>query len=208
MTEVQKFIEVASLTDEALLTHFYGAEATLMLESYGSLANVVREAQPQYSVANRQLHIAMELVKRVNLARTAARVKLTNIQSVADYLRAHVAGLEHEVFIVLWLDAQMQVIGAEEMFRGTLVQTSVYPREIVKRALQINACCVICAHNHPSGSPAPSPADKALTKRLTEALELVDVTMVDHIIIADAEHFSFVQHGLLKPLSRFSSSKR
>jgi DNA repair protein RadC len=200
MTETHRFVEVTNLTDEALLRHFYGEEANLMLESCGTLANVVCQAKPQYSVANTNMHVAMELVKRVNMARATERLKLTFPHTVAAYLRAHVEHLEHEVFIALWLDAQMGVLGAEEMFRGTLTQTSVYPREIVKRALQLNACSVIFAHNHPSGSAEPSNADKALTDHLAKALDLIDVRVLDHYVIGHNDHTSFMQKNLLKPV--------
>ncbi len=198
LPESRRTVEVTNMTDEALLGQIYGEEAHLMLESCGSLENVVRQAQPQYSMANTTLHVAMELVKRINLARAADRVKLTFPHTVAAYLRAHVEHLEHEVFIALWLDAQMGVLSAEEMFRGTLTQTSVYPREIVKRALQLNACSVIFAHNHPSGSAEPSNADKALTEHLAKALALIDVRVLDHYVIGHKDHTSFMQKNLLK----------
>jgi DNA repair protein RadC len=200
MTETRRYIEVSNLTDEALLRHFFGEEANLMLESCGTLANVVCQARPQYSAANTNMHVAMELAKRVNMARAADRLILSFPHTVAAYLRAHVEHLEHEVFIALWLDAQMGVLIAEEMFRGTLTQTSVYPREVVKRALQLNACNVIFAHNHPSGSAEPSNADKALTEHLAEALALIDVRVLDHYVIGCNDHTSFMQKNLLKPI--------
>ena len=97
--------------------------------------------------------------------------------------------------MVLFMDAQNRVIASEEMFRGTLTQTSVYPREVVKRALAHNAGAVILAHNHPSGVAEPSQADRALTRRLSEALSLIDVRIVDHVVIGDGEYTSFAERG-------------
>jgi len=101
------------------------------------------------------------------------------------------------VFVVVFLDAQHRVVANEEMFRGTLTQTSVYPREIVKKALQINAAAVILAHNHPSGVAEPSGADEALTRALREALALVDVRVLDHFVVGAGAAVSFAERGLL-----------
>lgn len=114
-----------------------------------------------------------------------------------DYLRIMLAQREHEVFMVLFLDAQNRVIAPEEMFRGTLTQTSVYPREVVKRALSLNAAAVILAHNHPSGVAEPSRADEFLTQSLRSALALVDIRVLDHIVIAGSNATSFAERGLL-----------
>ena len=118
-------------------------------------------------------------------------------QTVRDYLRLRLQDLEHEVFICVFLDAQHRVIAAEELFRGTLTQTSVYPREIVKAALRHNAAALIFAHNHPSGLAEPSRADEALTSALKQALVLVDVRVLDHFVIAGAGAVSFAERGLL-----------
>lgn len=118
-------------------------------------------------------------------------------QAVRDYLRLRLQDLEHEVFICVFLDAQHRVIAAEELFRGTLTQTSVYPREIVKAALRYNAAALIFAHNHPSGLAEPSRADEALTSALKQALTLVDVRVLDHFVIAGAGAVSFAERGLL-----------
>lgn len=117
--------------------------------------------------------------------------------AVRDYLRLSLAGKEHEVFIVILLDARNRVIRYEELFRGTLTQTSVYPREVVKLALAVNAGAAIFAHNHPSGVAEPSPADELLTRQLKSALALVDVRVLDHFIVAGAESISFAERGLL-----------
>ena len=107
------------------------------------------------------------------------------------------AGRDYEVFMVLFLDAQNRILEAEEMFRGTLTQTSVYPREVVKRSLVHNAAAVIFAHNHPSGVSEPSRADELLTQSLRQALALVDVKVLDHFVIAGSGVMSFAERGLL-----------
>ena len=118
--------------------------------------------------------------------------------AVRDYLRLHLAGLAHEVFLALWLDAQNCLIAAEELFHGTLTQTSVYPREVVKKALWHNAAAVVLAHNHPSGVAEPSNADQLLTRELKQALALVDVRVLDHFIVAGQNQpLSFAERGLL-----------
>jgi DNA repair protein RadC len=123
---------------------------------------------------------------------------LSSPSAVRDWLLIALAPLPHEVFVTLWLDAQNRLIESEEMFRGTLTQTTVYPREVVKRALAVNAASVIFAHNHPSGMPAPSDMDRALTNTLKQALALVDVRVIDHFIVGGAKPpFSFAEKGLL-----------
>jgi DNA repair protein RadC len=116
---------------------------------------------------------------------------------VRDYLKLQLAQREHEVFAVLFLDAQHRLIRFDEMFRGTLAQTSVYPREVVRRALDLNAAAVILAHNHPSGLAEPSRADEFLTQSLKSALQLVDVRVLDHLVVARAQVVSFAERGLL-----------
>src|ERR1700740_2427091 len=115
----------------------------------------------------------------------------------APFLQARLAGLGYEVFAVLFLDAQHRLIRWEELFRGTLTQTSVYPREVVRRALTCNCAAVILAHNHPSLCGQPSRADQILTRELQSALKLIDVQVLDHIILADGNTTSFAQLGLL-----------
>jgi DNA repair protein RadC len=117
---------------------------------------------------------------------------------VRDWLRLKLAAQPHEIFMVLWLDAQNRLIKADELFSGTLTQTSVYPREVVKAALSQNAAAAILAHNHPSGVAEPSRADEALTRSLKEALALVDVKLLDHFIVAgNQQPLSFAERGLL-----------
>lgn len=117
--------------------------------------------------------------------------------AVRNYLRLLLADREHEVFVVVLLDAQHRVLSAEELFRGTLTQTSVYPREVVKVALAANAASAIFAHNHPSGVCEPSQADEMLTRNLRSALALVDVKVLDHFVVAGAESISFAERGIL-----------
>lgn len=117
---------------------------------------------------------------------------------VRDYLTMHLAAHEHEVFGVLWMDAQNRLIEDETMFRGTLTQTSVYPREVVKAALHKNAAACILYHNHPSGSTEPSRADEMLTQNLKNALAMIDVRVLDHLIVAGmVKPTSFAERGLI-----------
>jgi DNA repair protein RadC len=116
---------------------------------------------------------------------------------VRDFLRLQNGRTPHEVFSVLFLDSQHQLIAFEDLFRGTLTQTSVYPREVVRRALLRNCAAVILSHNHPSGVAEPSRADEILTRELRSALRLVDIQVLDHIIVAAGDCVSFAERGLL-----------
>ncbi len=120
-------------------------------------------------------------------------------QAVKDYLRVEIGVLEREVFCVLFLDVQHRIIALKQMFRGSVTQTSVYPREVVKEALAVDAAAVVLAHNHPSGPVEPSRADEFLTQTLKTALALalVDVRVLDHPVVAGAEVCSFAERGLL-----------
>ena len=124
-------------------------------------------------------------------------IALNSPQTVGDYLRLRIADREHEVFVALFLDSQNRLIASDEMFRGTLSQTSVYPREVVKAALKHNAAAVIFSHNHPSGVAEPSKADELLTVALKHALALVDIRVLDHIVVAGEKTTSFAERGLL-----------
>lgn len=130
-------------------------------------------------------------------ARISHSPTLASPSAVRDYLRLKLSGFEHEVFVVIFLDPHNRVIAMEEMFRGTLTQTSVYPREVVKRALHFNAGAVIFAHPHPSGVCEPSHADELLTQALKQALALVDVRVIDHFIVAAGQIMSFSERGIL-----------
>lgn len=134
---------------------------------------------------------------RILRARFKARDMFASPDAVKDYLRLRAQGLTHEVLAVMYLDAQNRLIDYEPMFRGTLTQTSVYPREVVKQALAANAAAVILHHNHPSGLCQPSRSDEALTQTLKAALALVDVRLLDHVITSDEGALSMAERGLL-----------
>jgi len=144
-----------------------------------------------------QLQAVLEMARRALGEEIASGDALSSPQAVRDYLRLHLQGLPHEVFFGLFLDAQNRVAAVEELFRGTLTQTSVYPREVVKRALHHNAAAVIFAHNHPSGVAEPSNADQTLTQSLKAALALVDIRVLDHFIVGSGAVLSFAERGVL-----------
>jgi DNA repair protein RadC len=144
-----------------------------------------------------QFEAAIELARRSLRDDLRSGDALTSPGAVRDYLRLAIAGRAHEVFVCLWLDAQHRVLACEEAFRGTLTQTSVYPREIVKSGLRANAAAVIFAHNHPSGAAQPSRADELLTRNLKDALALVDIRVLDHFIVAGRQALSFAERGWL-----------
>jgi DNA repair protein RadC len=144
-----------------------------------------------------QFAAAIELARRSIEEKLQSAAALSSPGAVRDYLRLALGRKLHEVFVCIWLDAQHRVIKFDEQFRGTLTQTSVYPREIVKAALAANAAAVIFAHNHPSGAAQPSQADELLTRNLKDALALVDVKVLDHFIIAGNHALSFAERGLL-----------
>jgi DNA repair protein RadC len=136
---------------------------------------------------------ALKILER----RIRAGSALTSPSAVRDFLTLMLSGKEHEIFVALFLDAQHCVLCVDELFRGTLTQTSVYPREVVKAALKANAAAAIFAHNHPSGVAQPSAADELLTRELREALALVDVKVLDHFVVAGRSAISFAERGLL-----------
>lgn len=144
-----------------------------------------------------QLQAIIEMARRALQEQMQQRDALGSPQAVRDYLCLKLGSLSREVFVVLFLDAQNRVLAQEELFAGTLTQTSVYPREVVKRALYHNAAAVIFAHNHPSGVAEPSRADEQLTTALMQALGLVDVRVLDHFVIAGNVAESFAERGLL-----------
>ena len=144
-----------------------------------------------------QLQAIFEMSRRALQEQMRERDTLTSPQAVRDYLKLKLGSLQREVFLVLFLDAQNRVVATEELFAGTLTQTSVYPRELVKRALHHNAAAVIFAHNHPSGVAEPGGADELLTKALKEALALMDVRVLDHFVVAGNASVSFAERGRL-----------
>lgn len=156
---------------------------------------LVRDRNGEYFSAQPEdiLQAACALLER----RLLGQVLLDSPRTVRDYLRMRIGHLEHEVFGVVHLDAQHRALAIEEMFRGTLTQTSVYPREIVKECLRRNSAAVLFFHNHPSGMPEPSRADESLTQTLVAALKLVDVRVLDHIVVTRAATLSFAERGLI-----------
>jgi DNA repair protein RadC len=144
-----------------------------------------------------KLKAGMELARRLLREEMTHGDALTSPEAVRDYLRLSLASLPHEAFVVLFLDSQHRLLAADELFRGTLAQTSVYPREVVKAALARNAAAVIFAHNHPSGVAEPSRADELLTQALKQALALVDIRTLDHFVVAGHRVVSFAERGLL-----------
>ena len=140
---------------------------------------------------------AIELTRRLALEELRRGAALTSPEAVRDYLRMSLSTLPHEAFMALFLDSQHRLLAAEELFRGTLAQTSVYPREVLKAALAHNAAAVIFAHNHPSGVAEPSRADELLTQALKQALGLVDIRTLDHFVVAGHQVVSFAERGLI-----------
>ena len=171
----------------------YGSIGALLAADARDLA----QARGLGSAKLAQLQAVLELARRALKHDLSKRDALSSPRAVRDYLQLALAGRDREVFVAMLLDAQHRVIACEEIFSGTLTQTSVYPREIVKIALRHNAAAVIFAHNHPSGVAEPSSADELLTRTLKSALALVDIQVLDHFIVAGAATASFAERGLL-----------
>ena len=176
-----------------------------LIQHFGSLNRLFSATRDDFSAISgmgpakyAQLQAVLEMSRRALAEEMKRSNAFSTPAAVRDYLRLHLAGLAHEVFLALWLDAQNCLIAAEELFHGTLTQTSVYPREVVKKALWHNAAAVVLAHNHPSGVAEPSNADQLLTRELKQALALVDVRVLDHFIVAGQNQpLSFAERGLL-----------
>lgn len=175
-----------------LLTRF-GSLNGIFAASLNELTQVNGIGSSKYA----QLQAIFEMSRRALNEQMQVKDVLSSPKQVRDYLCLKLGGLTREVFMVLFLDAQNRIITSEEMFSGTLTQTSVYPREVVKRALHHNAASVIFAHNHPSGIAKQSQADESLTTELKNALALVDVRVLDHFVVAGNTTLSFVERGLL-----------
>lgn len=156
---------------------------------------LVRDAEGHYLPATADQILAA--ARRIVDLKVQRGAPFNAPEVVKEYLGAKLAGFEHEVFAVLFLDNRHRLIDYVEMFRGTIDSASVYPREVVKEALKRNAAAVILSHNHPSGHAEPSQADRTLTGRLKDALGLVDVRTLDHIVVAGLERVSFAELGLL-----------
>lgn len=144
-----------------------------------------------------QLQAVLEMARRALGEKLKSGDTMSSPGFVRDYLRLSLQSKQQEIFIAIFLDARNRTIATEELFRGTLTQTSVYPREVVKRALHHNAAAIIFAHNHPSGAAEPSHADEILTQSLKQALLLVDVKVLDHFIVGSGAAMSFAERGLI-----------
>lgn len=187
---------VTRLSDVDLLAKLIGAHESRR-RYRGSLKSLFSPSSADEDEPVEICMVAKELVRRWLDEELRRECTLNSPGSVRDYLRLIFAGQEYESFVVLFLDAQNRLIVSKEMFRGTLTQTSVYPREIVKEALRHNAAAVIFSHNHPSGVVEPSRADELLTASLKQALSLVDVKVLDHFIVGGSEALSFAERGML-----------
>lgn len=175
-----------------------------MVQRFGSLNALFCASLEDFSSVNglgpakfAQLQAVVELARRALGEELKAGALLTSPTAVRQYLQLLLGRKSHEAFTVLFLDARNRLIATDEMFRGTLTQASVYPREVVKAALERNAASIIFAHNHPSGIADPSAADRSLTGTLQQALALVDIRVLDHFIVAGADVYSFAENGLL-----------
>jgi len=188
-------VSYACLSDTELLQKLIGIRQT-QKHYRGSLGELFASEQNQVKLPEKFI-VARELVRRW-LNEVLRRDSVLNAPAaVKDCLKIHFAGREYESFVVLHLDAQHRLLGVDDLFHGTLTQTSVYPREVVKAALRHNAAAVIFAHNHPSGVAEPSKSDEMLTQALKQALALVDVRALDHFIVAGSEVLSFAERGLI-----------
>ncbi len=175
-----------------------------LLNTFGGVAGLLHTG-PQALKSIKGLGPAKraEIVAVLELARRALAEELkektvfSTPQAIRDYLQLQLGSRPYEVFAVLFLDAQHRLIALEELFRGTLAQTSVYPREVVVRALALNAASLVLAHNHPSGSAQPSRADEAITKTLKAALGLIDVQVLDHFVVTSSQATSMAEMGLM-----------
>ena len=175
-----------------------------MLDSFGGLTGLLNASAEDMKrvkglgpAKRAEMAAVLELARR-SLAREFEQAPLFDTPAkVKEYLRLQIGAREHEVFVVVFLDSQSRLIRLEEMFRGSLAQTSVYPREVVRRALELHAASVILAHNHPSGAAEPSRADEFLTQTLVAALRLVDIRVLDHLVVGRSDVVSFAERGLL-----------
>ncbi|MCA0214794.1 MAG: DNA repair protein RadC [Proteobacteria bacterium] len=181
------------------------ALAQELLDEFGGLAGLLNTGADDLkrikglggSAKRAEMVAVLELARRAVAQRLREREVFGTPGAVKHYLQLHLGARQHEVFAVLFLDTQNRLLALEELFRGTLTQTSVYPREVVLRALHHQAAAVVLAHNHPSGSAQPSRADEALTSTLKAALALVDVRVLDHVIVGAGEALSMAEKGLV-----------
>ena len=203
----------ASLSDAELLAIFLRTGVTgksavdlarELLNKYGNLTQLFAASEADFCEVHGlgqakyvQLQAVLEMSRRALKEELQRGDALNSPRAVRDYLQLLLGARQQEVFLVLFLDTQHRVIASEELFHGTLSQTSVYPREVVKRALAHNAAAVILAHNHPSGVAEPSQSDQLLTDALKQALNLVDVRVLDHFIVGTGKILSFAERGLM-----------
>ena len=200
------------LSDVQLLTTLIGAGSSVsagksamqLLRRFGSLRAVLHAETADLLACNgigrarlAVLRALPELARRYYSQSLPSGETIRNPADTEAFLQARMRHLDHELFCCLFLDNRHRVLGFDELFRGTIDGTSVYPREVVKEALAINAAAVILAHNHPSGVAEPSQADERITRRLKSALDLVDIRLLDHLIIGDGKATSLAQRGLI-----------
>lgn len=178
---------------QELLDRFDGLSGLL----HASLADLAQVKGLGGSAKRAEVAAVLELARRALAERLKERPAFDSPDAVKNYLRLAIGTRSHEVFAVLFLDAQHRLIAMEELFRGTLTQTSVYPREVASRALHLHAAAVVLAHNHPSGCAEPSRADETLTQALKAALALLDVRVLDHVIVARDTALSMAERGLM-----------
>lgn len=199
-------IETHPLSDQQLLSMLLGQDIASALPKrslpelfglWGPACLCAEDGEAAYQ-ALPILSAARELyIRALHTQMEEERPKVTSLQVVIEFLTSKMSHLEHEVFWGLFLNAQNRLVASGELFRGSVTQTAVYPREVIKKALQHNATALIVAHNHPSGHCQPSNADKKLTQILKKALKEVEVCLIDHVIVAGLNTFSFAAHGLL-----------
>lgn len=203
----------ASLSDTELLAIFLRTGmvgksavdlARDLLKQFGSLTNLFAADQRAFcqlpgmgAAKYTQLQAVLEMAQRALGDKLKSGDIMDSPELVRNYLRLTLQNKEHEIFFCIFLDTKNRVIATEELFSGTLTQTSVYPREVVKRTLHHNAAAIIFAHNHPSGVAEPSQADKTLTTSLKQTLALIDVKVLDHFIIGNGTTMSFAENGLI-----------
>ena len=204
---------VAALSDTELLAIFLRTGITgksavdlarELLLHFGNLTNIFAAIQisfcqlPGMGIAKyTQLQAVLEMARRALSEELKSGNAMNSPGLVRDFLRLSLANKQHEVFLGIFLDAKNHTIATEELFSGTLTQASVYPREVIKRALYHNAAAIIFAHNHPSGVAEPSHADKVLTQSLKQALAMIDVRVLDHFIVGNDTTLSFAEHNLI-----------
>ncbi len=183
--------------------------ARSLLKRFGGLAQVleaplaelcqVKGVGPKNALA---LKFVQEVARRFLARRLAERPQISSAQEVYEYLAHSMLHLSREVFKVLFLDARHRLLTVEDLFQGTLTESVVYPREILRRALELKAAALILAHNHPSGDPTPSPADLKVTRQILLAARLLQVRLLDHLVVAKAGYFSFAEKGVLNELEQ------